>query len=238
MQYQAVFKRKEMKYMLTRDQYNEFRALISDYMTEDKYGLHTICSIYFDSDDDRIIRTSLEKPLYKEKLRLRSYGVPKDNDSPVFLELKKKYKGIVYKRRESLTLGEAEKYIHTGRLPRDTQIFREIEYYRSYYNVYPKTLVAYDRIAMFGNEDPDLRMTFDFNVRCRRDDLSLKEGDYGTKIIPDGNAVLEIKIAGAMPMWLSSALNTLKIYPVSFSKYGKFYTEEIKGEIKQCSQVS
>lgn len=207
-------------------------------MTEDKYGLHTICSIYFDTDDDRLIRNSLEKPIYKEKLRLRSYGVPKSDDDGVFMELKKKYKGIVYKRREGLTLLAAESYIKSGQLPADSQIFREIDYFRSYYNAYPKVFIAYDRIAMFSLEEEDLRMTFDFNIRCRRDELSLRAGDHGQKLLPDGSALLEIKISCAVPLWLSSALSQLKIYPVSFSKYGQFYTNELKGEIKLCSPVS
>lgn len=207
-------------------------------MTEDKYGLHTICSIYFDTDDDRLIRNSLEKPLYKEKLRLRSYGVPKSDDAEVFMELKKKYKGIVYKRREGLTLYDAESYIQSGQIPADSQIFREIEYFRRYYNAYPKVFIAYDRIAMYGLEDESLRMTFDFNIRCRRDELSLRAGDHGYKLISDGCALMEIKISGAVPLWLSSALSRLKIYPVSFSKYGQFYTKELKGDIKLCSPVS
>ncbi|MBQ5332718.1 MAG: polyphosphate polymerase domain-containing protein [Oscillospiraceae bacterium] len=224
--------------MLTRQQYDRLRELIYPYMTEDKYGLHTICSIYFDTDDDRIIRNSLEKPLYKEKLRLRSYGVPESDDSEVFMELKKKYKGIVYKRRAAIALSEAESYIRSGKIPTDSQIFREIEYFRSYYSAYPKVLIAYDRIAMCGLEDNSLRMTFDFNIRCRRDELSLRAGDHGIRIIPDGSALLEIKISCAIPLWLSSALSQLKLYPVSFSKYGQFYTKELKGELKLCSTVS
>ncbi|MGN1417680.1 MAG: polyphosphate polymerase domain-containing protein [Oscillospiraceae bacterium] len=238
MDYQSTFRRKELKYLLTSQQYNMLRELISPYMTEDRYGLHTICSIYFDTDDDRLIRSSLEKPLYKEKLRLRSYGVPESDDAEVFMELKKKYKGIVYKRREGLTLSAAESYIQSGQVPTASQIFREIEYFRSYYSAYPKVFIAYDRIAMTGIEDKSLRMTFDFDIRCRRDELSLRAGDHGHKLTSDGSTLLEIKISGAVPLWLSSALAQLKIYPVSFSKYGQFFTKELKGEIKSCSPVS
>ncbi|MGN0696702.1 MAG: polyphosphate polymerase domain-containing protein [Oscillospiraceae bacterium] len=237
MDYQSTFRRKELKYLLTSQQYDRLRELISPYMTEDKYGLHTICSIYFDTDDDRLIRNSLEKPLYKEKLRLRSYGVPKSDDAPVFMELKKKYKGIVYKRREGLNLSAAESYIQSGHIPTDSQIFREIEYFRSYYSAYPKVFIAYDRIAMTGIGGDSLRMTFDFNIRCRRDELSLRAGDHGHKIISDDITLLEVKIFGAMPLWLTSALSQLKLYPVSFSKYGQFFTKESKGEIKSCSAV-
>lgn len=223
--------------MLTKQQYDLLRELISPYMNEDSYGLHTICSIYFDTDDDRLIRRSIEKPLYKEKLRLRSYGVPRNDDHEVFLELKKKYKGIVYKRREALTLSSAESYIQSGNLPSSSQIFREIDYFRSYYGAYPKIFIAYDRIAMTGNEETSLRMTFDFKIRCRRDALDMKAGDHGIELLPNGSVLLEIKIPNAMPLWLSSALSQLKLYPVSFSKYGQFYLKELKGEIKLCSQI-
>lgn len=223
--------------MLTMQQYDKLRELISPYMTEDKFGMHTICSIYFDTDDDRLIRNSIEKPLYKEKLRLRSYGVPKSDDHEVFLELKKKYKGIVYKRRESLTLSAAESYIQSGRFPADSQIFREIEYFRSYYSAYPKIFIAYDRIAMTGIDETSLRMTFDFKIRCRRDELDLRAGDHGIELLSNGSVLMEIKIPNAMPLWLSSALSQLKLYPVSFSKYGQFYIKELKGEFKLCSPI-
>ena len=238
MAYRSIFKRREMKFMLSPDKYSEFRKLISPYMSEDSYGLHTICSIYFDTDDNRIIRTSLEKPEYKEKLRLRSYGIPRSGSQTVFLELKKKYKKIVYKRRIQTTLDKANGYIRTGRLDDSSQIFSEIDYFRKFYNAYPKLFVGYDRIAMFGKEDPELRMTFDFRIRCRRENLDLKCGDHGTYIIPDGYALLEIKIAKAMPIWLSDILTQLDIYPVSFSKYGTFYKKEMRGELSICSQVS
>lgn len=233
---QMIFKRKEMKYLLSPEQYRNFRERISEYMSEDKYGLHTICSVYFDSDDDRIIRSSLTKPVYKEKLRLRSYGVPSGDDYTVFLELKKKYKGIVYKRRIPLALSEAEDYINTGsHSGKDSQIFREIDYFRDFYHAYPKAMIAYDRIAMYGNEDENLRLTFDFNVRGRYDRPDLKYGDLGTAIIPEGYALMELKITGSMPMFLANILSELSIYPMSFSKYGQFYM--MKGEAL-CSQVS
>lgn len=223
--------------MLTMQQYDKLRELISPYMTEDKFGMHTICSIYFDTDDDRLIRNSIEKPLYKEKLRLRSYGVPKSDDHEVFLELKKKYKGIVYKRRQALTLSAAESCIQSGRFPADSQIFREIEYFRCYYSAYPKIFIAYDRIAMTGIDETSLRMTFDFKIRCRRDELDLRAGDHGIELLSNGSVLMEIKIPNAMPLWLSSALSQLKLYPVSFSKYGQFYIKELKGEFKLCSPI-
>lgn len=235
---QAIFKRMEMKYMLTAEQYSELRKRLAGFMEEDKYGLHTICSIYFDNDEDQIIRTSMEKPLYKEKLRLRSYGVPKSGDSTVFLELKKKYKGVVYKRRIPLKLSEAEEYISCGKKPEDSQIFREIDYFRNHYSAYPKIFVGYDRIAMKGIYDENIRVTFDFNVRCRREEPDLRKGDHGFVLIPEGTALMEIKINGAMDKKLAGILSELKIYPSSFSKYGEFYKRELKGENLSCSPIS
>lgn len=238
MEFQSNFKRREMKYLITEDQYKKIRELISEYMQVDQYGLYTICSVYFDTADNRIIRNSLKKPKYKEKLRLRSYGIPKNGESKVFLELKKKFSGTVYKRRISLTFSEAEDYIYNNKAPADSQIFREIDYFRSFYDAYPRVFIGYDRIALFGITDPSLRITFDFNIRCRRENLSLISGDYGIPLTPDGYTLMEIKIVGAQPIWLSEILSELKIYPTSFSKYGKFYTDELKGVIQACSQVS
>ncbi|MBQ5310478.1 MAG: polyphosphate polymerase domain-containing protein, partial [Oscillospiraceae bacterium] len=163
----AVFKREEIKYLLTESQYKLFRELTDEYMAVDQYGLTTIYSLYFDTDNDDIIRTSIGKPKYKEKIRLRSYGTPADDESRVFLELKKKFSGTVYKRRAEMSLGQANKYILDGELPFESQIMKEIDFSVKHWHAYPKLLMCYDRIAMYGREDNELRMTFDFNIRCR-----------------------------------------------------------------------
>ena len=165
--YQDVFKRYEKKYMMDRTQYEAIREALDERMEPDQFGRSTICNIYYDTDQFDLIRASLEKPAYKEKLRLRSYGVP-DGDSTVFLELKKKYQGIVYKRRTQMTLREAQEYLEEGRRPReDSQILREIDYFLQYYTLYPKVMIAYDRVALYGKEDPALRVTFDEKIRWR-----------------------------------------------------------------------
>ncbi len=222
-----VFKRVEKKYRLNEEQYKLFRERIEPYMAVDEYGLHTICNIYYDTEDSELIRTSIEKPPYKEKLRLRSYGIPKDEDT-VFLEIKKKYKGVVYKRRIALTLQEAMAYLEDGIKPENqTQIFREIDYFIHHYHTVPKLYIAYDRIAMFGKEDDSIRMTFDQNIRSREMDMRLDHGDYGKVLSKEKMYLLEIKVSGAMPLWMSGILAELKIYPASFSKYGNIYKESI-----------
>lgn len=220
---QTVFKRTEKKYIITLNQRKQLLELISSQICSDKFGESTVRSLYFDTDDFRLIRNSIDKPVYKEKLRLRSYSTPKA-DSNVFLELKKKYKGVVYKRRETLKYSEAMNYLNTRSKPIDTQIMKEIDWTMNYYNgLKPKMFIAYDRTAFYSKEDSNLRITFDKNVRFRNYDLELGKGSYGNLILDSGLCIMEIKILNSMPLWLSNALTQLKIYPSSFSKYGTAY---------------
>lgn len=225
--YQGVFKRYEKKYLLNELQYKTLRQRLESYMEADSYGLHSINNIYYDTDDYRLIRASLEKPAYKEKLRLRSYGAT-GKDSSVFVEIKKKYDGVVYKRRVAMKLSEADDYILNGNKPlKQTQITREIDWFLNYYKVSPKVFIAYDRIALFGKQDSDLRITFDTNIRFRENKLDLLEGSKGKLLLKDKLILMEIKIPGVMPLMLSRVLDELKIYPVSFSKYGTCYKEHL-----------
>ncbi|MFV0413293.1 MAG: polyphosphate polymerase domain-containing protein [Oscillospiraceae bacterium] len=219
----AVFERHEGKYLLTGNQYKVLFERLQEYMLPDEYGLHTISSVYYDTDEFDIIRHSLEKPSYKEKLRLRSYGTPGEADT-VFLELKKKCGGITYKRRVPLPLREAERYMQLGEFPHETgQIFYEINWMVNRYNPAAKVVLSYDRLALYGREDSELRITFDANIRWRNDNLSLSEGSYGRLLIGEGERLMEIKTLKTLPYWLSALLSELKIYPVSFSKYGRVY---------------
>lgn len=218
-----IFQRVEKKYLMSREQYEMFKRRIVPYLEMDQYGLHTICNIYFDTEDDRLIQTSLEKPPYKEKMRLRSYGIPGEEDE-VFLELKKKWDGIVYKRRVPMTLKEAKAYIEQGIWPdHDEQMMREMDYFLRFYHPRPKVWLAYDREAYFGKEDKDLRLTIDRNIRTRTDELALELGDRGKKLMEEDLYLMEIKVAAAYPVWLAHLLGELQIYPVSFSKYGNYY---------------
>ena len=227
MTYQNNFKRYEKKYLIDEKQYRDLIALIYCKLEYDRYKKYKICNIYFDTPQFDLIRESIEQPLYKEKLRLRSYGTP-DSEDFVFLEIKKKFDGIVYKRRISLPYRQAVDYCITGNLPEThNQITNEIDWLMSKYQLYPMLYLSYDRLAMRGIEDPELRITFDSNIIWRVNQLDMTKGDFGNVKMPSGQYIMEIKTNGAMPLWLSGALNELAIYPKSFSKYGTIYKEEL-----------
>lgn len=221
---QAVFERKEIKYIITKEQYEALRERMRGFMQADEYGATKICNIYFDTPNSRLIRESIEKPRYKEKLRLRTYGVPV-GDSPAFVELKKKLMGIVYKRREIMPYDEAIRFLVGREAPEPyTQIMAEIDWVLDFYEgLAPAMALFYDRQAFFGCEDPELRMTFDTNITFRTDDLDLRHGPHGQTLMDQGSYILEIKINNAMPLWLSGMLDELRIYPGSYTKYGNAY---------------
>lgn len=233
---QKVFNRYEKKYMLTRQQYEAIRQRMEPYMEEDQYGLHTIRNIYYDTEDDELIRTSLEKPKYKEKFRVRCYGEP-NAESNYFLEIKKKYKGIVNKRRIVMKPQEAKAYLENGEKPKEqSQIFREVDYVWNHYQLMPKVYLAYDRIALFGKEDAEFRVTFDQNIRSRDFDLLLEKDTDTTKLLKDGYYLMEVKIFNAMPLWFVKVLTELEIHSTSFSKYGNVYRRNLEknGGRKVC----
>ena len=233
MAFTYIFKRVEKKYMLTREQYEYLINAISPYMAPDQYGETEIRNIYFDNADNERIETSLLKPTYKEKLRLRSYGVPK-MDSTVFFEIKKKYRGIVYKRRISMKLKEAYAYIDGGKLPESIEgnIPTEIDYMMNRYSLTPKAFISYKRVAWTCESDPDLRITFDRDITSRYDDTRLESTADGHKILPKDTVLMEIKIPGAMPLWLAHILSEKNIFPHSFSKFG---TAHVQNQIKIAS---
>lgn len=242
MAYGNTFMRREMKFILSAEQYAAVRAAIAPYVTEDKYGKHTICNIYCDNDNFDLIRKSLDKPVYKEKLRLRSYGTATD-DSTAFLEIKKKFKGVVYKRRVELPYKTALDYLTRGIEPNfESQQLSEIDYMIKRNSLKPKIVICYDRRAFFGNEDREFRITFDSNIRSRTTDLDLRSGDYGEPLYGQPFRVMEIKVAQAMPLWMTRILSELKIYQGSFSKYGSIHRAAVAQNndrgIEQCSQVS
>ena len=230
-----IFNRHEQKYLLDEDTFQKVIEVMDKHMMPDKYNVnhepYTISNIYFDTEDDYLIRTSLSKPKYKEKLRLRSYGVPK-NDSNVFLEIKKKFNDIVNKRRTVLKLSEAYDFISSGKPPEikeymNKQVLKEIEYFLQVYRLKPKVYLAYDRIAYFEKGNDDLRISFDENIRTRRYDVALEDGDYGEKLLPDGVYLMEIKTSKAMPLWLTDMLTRYNIKKQSFSKYGTEFKKAI-----------
>lgn len=219
-----LFERKEFKYLLTARQYEVFRKTVSDQIIPDEYPRYTICNVYMDTPDYKLIRRSIEKPAYKEKMRLRSYGTA-DEDQKVFIELKKKYNGIVYKRRVKMALNEALSFID-GTAVCNGHIEREIEYFLKYYEgIAPAMFISYEREAYSARENAELRITFDNNIIWREDDVSLSSNTYGHHLLDDGHVLMEIKCADAMPLWLAKALSENQIYKTSFSKYGKAYVQ-------------
>ena len=221
---QTVFRRYELKYLLTMAQKETVLKAMQPYMTLDKYGRTTIRNLYYDTDSYLLIRRSIEKPAYKEKLRIRSYSQTDDN-STVFVELKKKYKHVVYKRRISLPYTDATAWMSRERHPdKHTQIANEIDYFLDYYgSLHPTVFLSYEREAFYANDGSDFRVTFDDNILCRQDDLSLESEVYGTPILPEGKVLMEIKCGGGIPLWMTHVLSEEKIYKTSFSKYGTAY---------------
>ena len=223
----TVMKRYEMKYILTGEQLEYLREHLKGRMEVDQYGKTTIASLYYDTPTFRLIRTSAEKPNFKEKIRLRSYG-PATEDSPVFLELKRKADGIVYKRRVETTIPAVNSFFSgEGEICAGGQINREITTFRDYYvTLVPACLIIYDRTAYF-EPDGDLRLTIDENPRYRVDDLSLTGSADGIPLLGEGCAVLEIKVQESIPMWLAAILSAGGINKGSFSKYGEAYRREL-----------
>lgn len=222
---QEVFKRTEKKYLLTKKQYDLLNLRLAEYMKKDKFFESDIMSVYYDTPDYRLIRASLDKPVFKEKVRLRTYGVPTDN-STAFLEYKRKFKGVVYKRRTFMALDDVLRFIDGEEVEENNpQIENELRYaFKIYEDLAPRMLISYHRLAYSGIEDPNLRITFDDMIIYRGYELDLRNGIYGRELLNEGERLMEIKIPNAMPLWLSHILDDLKIYPSSFSKYGKAYT--------------
>ncbi|MCH5275539.1 MAG: polyphosphate polymerase domain-containing protein [Lachnospiraceae bacterium] len=233
---QEVFRRYEKKYLLTIPQYHTFLSKSKEYLSEEGFHSYSISNIYFDTPDFFLIRNSLEHPLYKEKLRLRCYGEPSP-DSPVFLEIKKKYDHIVYKRRTSVKLSEAEEYLYDLRPPNEqNQVIREIDWLFARYPLKPVVYLTYNRQAYCSRINPELRITFDTDIRARDEHLFMQDGTDGVALLPEGMILMEVKIPNAMPLWMCHIVTELNLQHCSFSKYGTFYREfickEKKGMIK------
>lgn len=238
-----VFNRYEHKYLMGEDTLAEILPIIMSHMEMDCYNnggkLYSIANIYYDTPNDELIRASLSKPAYKEKLRLRSYGIP-DMESRVYLELKKKYRGIVNKRRTTLLLNEAYNFVKTGKRPdlqpyMNRQVLEEERYFISRMRLSPKVYIAYDRLAFFEVGNPDLRISFDTNIRTRRKDVSLEAGDYGIPLLDDGVWLMEIKTSLAKPCWVADMISGAGLRRTNFSKYGTEFKNYIKNKYPQVN---
>lgn len=236
----STFKRKEIKFLLDEHQYQSLNSVIGQYMNPDAFCVdgkeYGIYNIYYDTADNFLIRESLEKPYYKEKIRLRSYFSPAKDSDNVYLEIKKKIGGIVTKRRISLTLGQANAFIANGELPDfsndkksyiQTQVLSELVVFLKNYPITPRQYISYQRSAFFGKDDNSFRLTFDRAITQRRFDVSLSQPNYGSQVLDPGMHLMEVKISTSMPMWLSSKLAELGVYKTSFSKYGRAFRSYI-----------
>lgn len=241
-----VFSRFEVKYAINTAKKDILIAALQENMVADKYNVggkpYTICNIYYDTDDNYLIQKSVSKPVYKEKLRLRGYGVPNPGDL-VFLEIKKKYKGVVNKRRTRLELEEAMRFTLSGEIPEqkpyiNSQVMNEIKYFMSIYDLKPKLYLAYDRLAFFDKNDSEFRVSFDTNIRTRRYDLRLDAGDYGEKMFDDDVWLMEVKINKNLPLWFTRLLDENEIYHSSFSKYGTEYARLVgQGRFENANEL-
>ena len=231
--YQAVFKRKEVKYLLTEAQLAALRPALETHMEPDAFAHSSISNLYYDTPDFRMLRRSQEKPVYKEKLRLRSYGVP-DEETQVFPEIKKKAEGIVYKRRVSMSYGDAIRYLSRRRPGEDGQIFQELNWMLlAYGSLAPRIFLSYERDSWKGREDPYLRLTLDREILWRTEALDLRRGAWGEPLLEPNQVLMEVKISNAAPLWLAEALSENGIFPISFSKCGRAFETLCKNYINE-----
>lgn len=220
---QMIFKRFEIKYMIDEAVFEKLMEVMDGYMIADEHGRSTVCSLYYDTPKHLLIRRSLEHPVYKEKLRLRSYGLAKPSDT-VFVELKKKFCSVVYKRRIAMTHDKAISYLAGNGQIADSQIANEINYaLKIYENLAPAVLLSYEREAFYARNNHEFRVTFDRNILWRDYDLSLDKGIFGTPILEDQKVLMEVKTDGAIPGRMVDFLTANKLYKTSFSKYGTAY---------------
>ncbi|MCL1787878.1 MAG: polyphosphate polymerase domain-containing protein [Defluviitaleaceae bacterium] len=222
---ESIFRRQEVKFVITDAQRGQIYDFVAGRIPPDVFGKYLVQSLYFDTDHWDVICTSIDKPLFKEKLRLRCYGVP-NLHSTMYLELKKKYRGIVHKRRIAFPMAELEhKSVRDIAAADTTQVGRELNFYLQSMPVHEKVHISYHRAAF--EDDSGLRITFDTDVRFRTNLLDYQHPDGGRPILPPGLTVIEVKTLGGIPMWLARAFSNLSIYPTSFSKYGVGYKKYI-----------
>lgn len=234
---EAVFQRYECKYLLTQDQKSRLLSAAGDRLRPDAYSHSSIRNLYLDTPDFRLIRRSLEKPVYKEKLRLRSYGRA-ERETPVFMELKKKYRSIVYKRRLTLPYEQALDCLTGVRPWPDTQIGGEIRYAMDFYpDLEPRVFLSYERDSCLAPES-GLRVTFDDRLLFRTETLSLDADPWGTALLGPNQVLMELKAPGAIPLWMVRLLTELRLYKTSFSKYGAAYRALLEQARKGAKQYA
>lgn len=233
MEFKSVFKRYELKYLMDTEQTAAVKDALQEHMGLDRFGHSTIRNIYFDTPDYLLARRSIARPIYKEKLRFRSYARPSENDE-VFVELKKKYDSVVYKRRLVMPLRDAEEWFCGDGEGPDSQIGEEIGFMKVRYpGIGPAMFLSYDREAYCAGSCADLRITIDTNILARTGDTRLSSGIYGHSVLPEGYTLMEIKTMYGYPEWLTSLLSANRLYKSSFTKYGNAYKEMVLGKVPE-----
>ena len=231
MAFGVTFKRYEKKFLLNPKQFLAIKEEVDKHFDPDKFGETKICNIYYDTPDFVLVRRSVDKPIFKEKLRLRTYGVPDDNTT-AFVEIKRKFNKIVYKRRIHMPYIQSIDYLNGAEINSNTQITREINYFlKLYEGIQPQFYISYERSAFFYKENSDIRVTFDKNITWRDYDLDLRLGSYGDQLLPDNYVIMEIKVPKMAPLWLVQLLSKLKVYSTSFSKVGTAYKTKLAKKI-------
>lgn len=227
-----VFKRYELKYLLHWDAYIAFRERLLPYMQYDTYGnadgKYNIISLYYESEEKDIYYETMNKLPFRQKLRLRVYDQA-DLSSPSFIEVKQKFKNVVNKRRTVIPLNEAYSILSK---PYDEQLIEQVEssnpqilkealHFKNLYELKPATIVSYDRQALSGvlENESDLRVTFDYNLMCRTDDLRLENGPEGMYFLDREMVILEVKVSNSVPFWLARLLSEFNFTQQGFSKF-------------------
>jgi len=226
-------------------------AFFEEHLKRDSYCNgsrgYELYNIYLDSPDNHLIKSSVAKPVFKEKLRLRAYELPNGPDDEVFFEIKRKYKGVVSKRRSVMRYKDALYMMDHHSLPDDIvfdkyidgRVAKEIEYMLQMYDLSPKLYLAYNRIAFKGKgENKDIRVTFDRRIRSRRENPTFDAGDGGNYLTGDEEILMEIKFPYAMPLWIVRFLSENKLYNTSFSKYGTEYRMLVENKVKMLSELT
>ena len=225
------FLRREVKYRLNSEMFEILKREFAAHVVQDKFHFVCVHNIYYDNDSHEIIRRSIEKPLFKQKLRLRAYEKNGELDGHAFVEMKNKYEGSVFKRRVKIPIGAARLLADGTPLCgviASGQIADELLFYAGAKDCRPKIYVSYNRYAYCAKAEKDLRITFDFGIFSRVERLWLCRDSADEQLLTDDDYILEIKSERPFPLWLTGILAKHRLYPQSFSKYGRIYEESLR----------
>lgn len=233
-----VFNRYELKYIVNKALYKELLQALQGHVFMDKHGdqdgYYMVMNLYYDTADHLFFNETVNRQQFRQKLRLRGYNHI-NRDSNVFLEIKKKYRGVVYKRRTLLKLPEAYAFLADTLSKKDyslydasnTQILGEVDFLKQFYQLEPKVIVSYDRQAFQGIHEEDLRVTFDRNLLKRETDLRIESRSDGELFMDPSLYVLEVKVNDRIPLWLSHILNDFQCWRQGYSKYTSSYNSDL-----------